>query len=175
MQEVWKPIEGYEGRYEVSNFGRVKSFAYDRQNGRMIRGSTNRDGYHTITFHDGRGNIKTILLHRLVALAFVDNPEGYREINHKDEDKDNNRAENLEWCDRQYNCNYGTKNERQSEALKCNPYTSIKVYSVDAAGQVEFFDSIGEAERQTGCSHSNIVRTLKGRSSHCGNRQWFYC
>ena len=57
----------------------------------------------------------------------------------------------------------------------CNPYTSMKVGSIDETGKIEYFDSIGEAERQTGCSHSNIVRTLKGRTNHCGNRQWFYC
>ena len=175
MEEVWKPIEGYEGRYEVSNYGRVKSYVIDKQNGKIINGVRSKLGYRVVRLYSCAGESRWYPIHRLVASAFIENPNDFKEINHKDEIKDHNWVGNLEWCDRGYNCNYGTKNARQAEALMCNPYTSMKVGSIDETGKIEYFDSIGEAERQTGCSHSNIVRTLKGRTNHCGNRQWFYC
>ena len=175
MEEVWKPIQGYDGRYEVSNFGRVKSYAQDRARGKIKTGHLTAKGYLSIPLYDGHCGLKWHPIHRLVAGAFLENPDNLEQVNHKDEDKTNNFVGNLEWCSNEYNHNYGTRNERVGEANKCCETTSLKVYSVDETGQIEFFDSIGEAERQTGCSHSNIVRTLKGRSSHCGNRQWFYC
>ena len=175
MDEIWKPIEGYEGRYEISNFGRVKSFAQDRKHGKIKTGNPTFKGYLSIVLYDAMGRKKYFPVHRLVADAFLDNPDSLEQVNHRDEDKTNNFVGNLEWCSNGYNHNYGTRNERVGEANRCCETTSLKVYSVDESGQIEFFDSIGEAERQTGCSHSNIVRTLKGRTSHCGNRQWFYC
>lgn len=125
MTEVWKDIEGYEGIYQVSNLGNVRSL--DRivqfRDGRKahFRGIQRKpvrkqDGYLHVMFSNGTGTEKSITIHRLVALAFVPNPDGYSEINHKDEDKENNRADNLEWCNRQYNCQYGTRGERISKA-----------------------------------------------------------
>jgi len=175
MEEVWKPIEGYEGRYEVSSFGRVKSYAQDRVRGKIKTGHPVRKGYRHILLYDADGNKKWYPIHRLVAAAFLPNPENLEQVNHMDEDKTNNYVGNLEWCDNGYNHNYGTRNERVAQANRCCETTSLKVYSIDETGKIEYFDSIGEAERQTGCSHSIIVRTLKGRTNHCGNRQWFYC
>ena len=174
LQEIWKPIEGYEGRYEISNFGRVKSFVVNRKAGRLINPIRTKLGYRTVRLYDGDGGSSWIPVHRLVALAFIPNPCNYPEVNHKDEVKDHNSMDNLEWCDRTYNVNYGTRIQRVSDSHINNEFLSKKVCSVDETGQIEYFDSIAEAERQTGCSHSNIVRTLKGRTSHCGNRQWFY-
>ena len=175
LEEIWKPIEGYEGRYEISSLGRVRSFAQDRANGKVKAGHPVRKGYRHILLYDGEGKKRWYPIHRLVAAAFLQNPHGLEQVNHRDEDKKNNRVENLEWCDNSYNHNYGTRNKRVSEANKCCETTSLKVCSIDENGHIECYDSIGEAERQTGCSHSNIVRTLKGRTNHCGNRQWFYC
>ena len=175
MDEIWKPIDGYDGRYEISNYGRVRSYAQDRKNGKIKTGHPVRKGYMHILLYDSDGNSKWHPIHRLVAGAFLENPDNFEQVNHKDEDKTNNHVDNLEWCSNEYNINYGTRNKRAAESNRCCETTSSKVYSVDAAGQKEYFDSIGEAERKTGCSHSNIVRTLKGRSNRCGNRQWFYC
>ena len=172
--EIWKPIEGYEGRYEVSNCGRVKSYAQDRRNGKIKTGNPTFKGYQSIKLSDGKGGSHWYPVHRLVAGAFIENPDNLPQVNHKDENKANNRADNLEWCINDYNVNYGTRNERTAKANECCETSSLKVYSVDEFGEIEYFDSIGEAGRQTGCSHSNIVRTLKGRSNHCGKRQWFY-
>ena len=106
--------------------------------------------------------------------AFIDNPNDYPQINHIDEDKTNNRADNLEWCTNDYNMNYGTRNKRAAESNMCCPTTSRAVYSVDAEGNIEEYDSIGEAERRTGIAHGNIVRHLKGKRPSCGGRHWFY-
>ena len=169
------PIDGYEGRYEISNYGRVRSFVQDRKRGKIKTGIPTFKGYLTIALYDAIGRRKFVPIHRLVASAFLSNPDNLEQVNHKDEDKTNNHVDNLEWCSNEYNINYGTRNKRAAESNRCCESTSLKVCPVDVAGRIEYFDSIGEAERQTGCSHSNIVRTLKGRSNRCGNRQWFYC
>lgn len=172
MEEIWKPIEGYPG-YEISNLGRIKSF---RQNakGKITYGNKDKKGYLTKALYDTDGFPKTFKVHRLVAQAFIPNPDNLPQVNHKDEDKTNNCITNLEWCDNEYNSKYGTRLQRVSEANRCCPTTSKGIYSVDKNGNKEFFDSIGETERQLGLNHSNIVRTLKGRSKTCGGRQWFY-
>lgn len=175
MQEIWKIIgNGYE-RYEVSSYGRIRSFAQDSVNGKIKEGYPDHKGYMKIRLYNRNGESKFFPIHRLVAEAFIENPHNFPFINHKDEDKSNNHVENLEWCTNEYNINYGTRNERAAKANRCCRTTSTRVYSVDENGQVEYFDSIGEAERQTGNSHCNIVRALKGRRSRCGGRQWFYC
>ena len=175
MTEIWKPINGYEGKYEISNLGRIKSYAQDRTYGKIKTGNTVKRGYKSILLYDNNGNKKWRPVHKLVAETFLPNPCGYDQVNHKDENKANNCVENLEWCDNRYNHNYGTRNFRVGLANRCCKTTSEKVYSIDMNGIVSYYDSIGEAERQTGLSHSNIVRTLKGRSHMCGGRQWFYC
>ena len=174
MEEIWKPVKGYEGRYEVSNMGRVRSFAQDTKEGKVKYGNLNKNGYLTYLLYDGNGNKTWQPVHRLVAGAFIDNPNNYPQVNHKDENKTNNCVDNLEWCTNEYNLSYGTARQRAALANMCCETTSVKVYSVDCDGNIEYYDSIGEAERQTGLCHSNIVRTLKGRSHTCGGRKWYY-
>ena len=173
-EELWKDIEGYNGKYQISNKGRLKSFAQDSTNGKIKYGNKTLKGYYDFVLYDDNGNKSTCAVHRLVALAFIPNPNNYPQINHKDENKANNSVENLEWCTNDYNSHYGTKIQRTRESNLCCKTTSLKVYSVDKNGDVQYFNSIGEAERQTGVSHSNIVRNLKGRSHYCGNRKWYY-
>ena len=174
--EIWKQVEGYDGRYKVSNYGRVKSFVRDKDNGVLIGSGKNHKGYHVVYLKNAEGDSQFFFVHRLVALTFIDNPNNLPQVNHKDEDKENNCVDNLEWCDNDYNIHYGTGRKRAAVSNYCCETTSKKVYSVDAkTGQVEYFDSIGDAERKTGNSHCNIVRALKGRRPRCGGRQWFYC
>lgn len=110
-KEIWKPVVGYEGLYEVSNLGRVRSLNY---NGTGTKGTlseaTNKCGYKYLVLCNN-GKRKHHLVHRLVAGAFLINPNNLPQVNHKDEHKDNNCIDNLEWCDNKYNNNYGTKNQ----------------------------------------------------------------
>ena len=174
MTEVWKEIDGYDGRYEISNMGRLKSFAQDRTNGKIKIGNLTHKGYLSYALYDENGKKRFYPVHRLVAMAFLDNPNNLPQVNHKDEVKTNNCVDNLEWCTNEYNAHYGTRFARAAESNRCCPTTSLKVFSVDKDGNKEYYDSIGEAERQTGLSHCNIIRALKGKRRHCGNRQWFY-
>ena len=119
QNEIWKDIEGYEGLYQVSNLGRVKSLERIDRLGRLkpgviLRPKVERGGYLLVGLHK-EGKQKMFLVHRLVAHAFIPNPEGLPEINHRDEDKTNNLVDNLEYCDRKYNMNYGTRNERMTK------------------------------------------------------------
>lgn len=124
--EVWKDIEGYEGLYQVSSCGEVRSLdkIINLPNGvtYIKRGMTRRKnpdkyGYYTITLRKA-GVPLTYKIHRLVAKAFIENPNCYPQVNHKDENKKNNCVENLEWCDAKYNCSYGTRGERISKKTK---------------------------------------------------------
>ena len=119
MKEIWKDIEGYEGLYQVSNLGRVKSFPRIGTHARkikIIKIMEDRIGYKFI--HLSKNNKqKRKSIHRLVAETFIPNPNNYPCINHIDECKENNKVNNLEWCTYSYNNNYGTKISRQREKI----------------------------------------------------------
>lgn len=174
MTEIWKDIEGYNGKYQISTLGRLRSYAQDTKNGKIKTGNKEKRGYLSYLLYDSDGSKSWHKIHRLVAEAFIDNPDNLPQVNHKDENKQNNCVDNLEWCTNDYNIHYGTAIERNALANMCCPTTSKKIYSVDEDGNREYFDSIGEAERKTGNNHSNIVRALKGKRPRCGNRKWFY-
>lgn len=113
--EEWRSIQGYEGLYEVSSYGRVKSLErYKSNNGgiqllkeKILRPHNTKKGYLTVQLRN-----KRFTVHRLVAQAFIPNPDNLPQVNHKDEDKTNNNVTNLEWCTAKYNSNYGTAIER---------------------------------------------------------------
>ena len=114
--EEWKSIPGYEGLYEVSSYGRVRSLdRYDRRNcfrkGRILKQNNDGRGYMSIELCLN-SKIKRYLVHRLVAQAFIPNPDNLPEVNHKDENPENNSVTNIEWCNRSYNINYGTRKDK---------------------------------------------------------------
>lgn len=122
--ENWKPVVGYEGLYEVSDWGRVRSLDKYIKNwpkgirlvkGRVLKPGRHRKGYLLVVLNKD-GVMKTCKVHRLVAIAFIPNPDGLPQVNHKDENKHNNRVENLEWCDNKYNICY-------SQAMTVYMYT----------------------------------------------------
>lgn len=120
MEEFWKDIEGYEGLYQVSNFGRVKSLErlvksnnnnYRIVKEKILKQNQDKDGYRIISLNKNNKG-KSYRLHRLVAEAFIPNPNNYLVVNHKDENKENNYVDNLEWCTIHYNNIYGHRIEK---------------------------------------------------------------
>ena len=128
MKELWRTIEGYEGLYEVSNMGNVRSLDRIEEFVRCEKTTTRskkgrvlipikRDEYLGVCLSRGRAR-KSYLIHRLVAEAFLPNPDNLPQVNHKDEDKNNNAAYNLEWCTAKFNDNYGSRNEKISRTMR---------------------------------------------------------
>ena len=171
MEEIWKDIKGYEGLYQVSNMGNVRSLNY-HQTGQIqiLRPWATTGGYLRVNLRkDGKG--KNQAVHRLVAQAFIPNPNGFTEINHKDEDKTNNRMENLEWCDRIYNLNYGTRSERSAHARRNHPRRSKQVLCVETGA---VYPSGREAERKTGLFNGSISKACLGKHKTAGGFHWEY-
>ena len=174
--EIWKDIEGFEGLYQVSNMGRVKSLERIKWNGRdyckiperIRKPQNNGNGYlYVMLWKDGKG--KKYLVHRLVASVFCENPHGYTEVNHLDECKTNNCADNLEWCSRSYNMTYNGR------ANKVGKKISKPVIAIDKrTGLILEFVSCIEAERETGIDHSNICDCCKGKRNSAGGFYWMY-
>ena len=162
MKEIWRDKKYYEGRYQVSNCGRVKSLK--RKNvlkEKILKPYVDKDGYLTVALNNPR---KTFLVHRLVAEAFIPNPDNLPCVNHKDENKQNNVVSNLEWCDRKYNQNYGTRTE------KC----SKKVYQYTLDGElVREWISATEAGRN-GFSQSGINNCCLGKAKTHKGFRWSY-
>lgn len=166
--EHWKEVLGFDVLYEVSNLGRVRT-RYNRFTGytddyNYLEPIDNGTGYLRFNWFLN-GKQKTVYLHSLVANAFLDNPNNYNEINHKDENKLNNTVDNLEWCDHNYNCNYGTRNKRLSEK------TGVKIRCVET-GIV--YDSLKDASEKMNVVKSAINNCLKGRSKTCSGYRWEY-
>lgn len=117
-KEIWKAVNGYEGFYEVSSIGRVRSVprtiissGFPRKRQSKMLAASDYGGYCKVTLQKD-GSRKTKLVHQLVAAAFIENPNNYKTINHIDENPKNNSVENLEWCTQKYNINYGSRTER---------------------------------------------------------------
>lgn len=160
--EVWKDIENYEGLYQVSNLGRVRSLDREDAQGRRIKGtvlagSLNGKGYRKISLCRD-GDVKNNLTHRLVAKAFLDNPNNLPEVNH--EDKENNAVSNLEWCTSRYNIMYGTRNKRIEKALE------RPIYVVTSSGHRYFFDSTKKAVELLGLDKRATSKCLRGKVKH---------
>lgn len=155
MNEIWKDIDGYNGKYQISNFGNVRIPSYiDKKNRfhneRIFKHQKNQEGYHTVCLTKNRVQ-KRFLVHRLVATYFIENPENLLYVNHKDEDKDNNCVHNLEWCTRQYNLSYGTRVKRASGKRKKPVLQFDKEMNF-----IREWDSARDVERELGFSNSNI-------------------
>lgn len=117
MEEFWKDIKGYEGLYQVSNLGRVKSLSRIDARGwnrkeKILKATKTKHGYLQLSLRKNKKERK-YLIHRIVAESFLENKYNYSDVNHIDEDKTNNKLSNLEWCNRTYNCNYGTAQQRR--------------------------------------------------------------
>ena len=156
MKEIWKDINGFEGLYQVSSLGNVMSIRNNKILSFGIRG-----GYPFVAL--SKNNKSTnYYIHRLVAEAFVPNPYNLPFVNHKDEDKLNPKADNLEWCTASYNINYGSRNKSMSKRVKCIETGII-------------YDSFHEAARKCGIkNYANISEVCSGKRKSAGGYHWEY-
>lgn len=178
MKEIWKDIKGYEGLYQVSNMGRVKSLKRISLDGRRIEEKilkykrAGRGQYQCVRLYkNNTSKYKTI--HRLVAEAFVPNPNNLPQVNHKDENSKNNIYSNLEWCTGKYNVNYGTRNLRMKEKTNYKLLTEKlkkKVLKYDLNyNLVDFYESMTEAAKKNNVSIGNISSCCNKKYKSVGN------
>lgn len=174
MEEIWKDVKGYEGYYQVSTLGRIKSLSRHRKVGwadytskeKIIAQCNHRCGYKLVLLHKN-GEKKMYKVHQLVATAFIFNPNNLPCVNHKDEDKTNNCVDNLEWCDHSYNNNYGSRNEK---VRKANCKTVIQL-SLDGK-YIKEWNGMREAARSIGCVCSRISEVCRGKRRSHGGYLW---
>lgn len=153
-REIWKDIDGFEGLYSVSNKGRVKNL----KNGKILVGNYDTSGYKYVILKG-----KNYLVHRLVGLAFIPNPQKLPYINHKNEIKHDNNVENLEWCSASYNVNYS------------NYKRSCQVKQIDKGGNlIRVWPSFNQIVRELGYDRGTIIKVCKGRQRYAYNFRWEY-
>lgn len=172
MTEIWLPIEGYENLYEVSNLGRVrrlesvvncKNGVTRKVSGKILKPGAVR-GYLRVELSKN-DIVRRFLLHRLVATAFIPNPNNLPQVNHRDENKQNNSVENLEWCSAKENINYGTGIKRSSEK-RSKPVLCVELNQI--------FPSLNEAARQLRLNVGNLGSVLTGRYKTTGGYHFEY-
>ena len=172
-EEVWRDVKGYEGLYQVSNMGRVKSLGRKDRFGRVIKErilepAVTHNGYLRVGLHvDGKR--KMLRVHRLVCEAFHENPDNKSEVNHVNENKTDNRACNLEWSTRRENINHGSRNERVAKAQS----KPVGQYTHDG-DLVKVWPSVIEAQRQTGFSKGHISLAANGKYKQAYGYIWKY-
>ena len=188
-KEWWRPVVGYEGFYEISNYGRVKSIARKLNNQysnceRILHPRKNKLDYLRINLCDGI-KVKTHLIHKLVSKAYLPNPNNYPCVNHKDENPSNNfvwvnddgsidfEKSNLEWCTQKYNSNYGTRNDRISKnGLNKHSKTTLQL---DLEGNViKEWLSVRQIQRETGYKRYSIERCCNGKQKTAYGFKWSY-
>lgn len=179
MEEEWKDIDGYEGYYQVSSFGRVRSLdryvkdtrrnCFNFVKGRiMSQSNADKEHYRQVGLSKD-GKVTTCLVHRLVAQAFIPNPNNLPQVNHKDENRENNNVDNLEWCTAEYNTNYGTR------ALRQGISSGKTVYQYNKDGVLEnTYYSSREAERILNISSNSIRSCCIGRIVTANGFVWSY-
>lgn len=180
MEEIWKDIEEFKGVYVVSNLGRIKSL--DRKinrgrcvvswKGKMISSRVAKNGYSVVKLNVDGKHI-TRLVHRLIAQAFIPNPNNLPEVNHKDENIQNNSIDNLEWCTSKYNANYGTRNERCRNGNK-RFFKSIYQIDIDSGMIVRWWECINDASKLLKIDASQISRVCKGTNVSAGGFKWVF-
>lgn len=164
MEEIWKEVPGFEGLYQVSNYGQIRSTPRRGTAGGIMKGHIDKKGYINITLRKD-GTQYTQKLHRLIAITFIPNPNNYPEVNHKDENKQNNRVDNLEWCTTSYNHEYGTRTVRAS--TRCGKPIRCVETGIEYQGAKW-------ASKEMGIDSSGITKALKNPNRTCGGYHWQY-
>lgn len=178
--EIWKVIQGYETLYEISNYGNVRN-----NKGKYIKPFKNNKGYLLVRLHKNNSR-KIFLLHRLVALHFIPNPNNLPEVNHKDENTLNAHFSNLEWCDRVYNVRYGSGIDRMKETLTGRQLSETHKANISEGHKKEIaqydlnqillkvWSSAKDAESETKISRNHICEVCKGKRRTAGGYIWKY-
>ena len=162
VDEIWKDIIGYEGLYQVSNLGNVKSLKNNKE--KIINGGITTKGYKQVELYN-KCKCKRHYVHRLVAKIFISNPNNYPIVNHKDENKLNNCVDNLEWCTNQYNLTY--KDTQKNKKRKINQY--------DLKGNlIKTWDCIIDIEKKLNIKNPNICKVCNGKRNKTGGYIWRY-
>lgn len=162
MSEIWLPVKGYEGLYEVSNLGNVRSLNFGRTGQIKLKKPREIRRYLSVNLWKD-GEIKTCRVHRLVAEAFIPNQNNLPQVNHKDENKKNNCVENLEWCDSSYNINYGERNVKVGKKLKNGPCSKPVLQYTKTGELVREWESTREAGRN-GFDQSAVQKCCRGNT-----------
>lgn len=174
MREIWKPIANYEGIYEISNLGNIRSLdrviysnRWDKNQfikGKNLKPFLAANGYLRIELTDRDGDRKKFPVHRLVASTFIPNPNNYPQINHKDEDKTNNSISNLEWCTAKYNINYGTWiNRHQKQIAQYDKNDTL----------IAVYNSLTDASKK-GFSLCQISKCCNGKANTHKGFRWSF-
>lgn len=167
MIEIYKPIQGFPN-YQVSNLGNIKSINYRHTNKEKVLNPSLRNSYYSVQLYNENG-LKRCNIHRLVAEAFIPNPNNLLQVNHKDENKLNNCVGNLEWCSSKYNCNYGERNEKIGNRVK------KKITQYSKKGEImKEWSSLTDASKTLNISKSDISLCCRGKLKSAGGYKWEY-
>lgn len=176
--EIWKAAVGWEHLLEVSNLGRVRSIDHWVATGnggkRLAKGRVRKqektcNGYMFVKVSKKYGS-SHLAVHRLVAKAFIENPNNYPNVNHKDEVKDNNNVENLEWCNHSYNALYGTCQER----LKKYKQKPVEMLDKTTNEVLAYYPSQKDAAEAVGVKKESINGACRGRAKTIAGYKWRY-
>lgn len=165
-KELWKDIPGYEGLYQVSSLGRVRSLNFNHHGyTKILKQSITPRGYRNVSLWKN-GIHKVFGVHRLIAMTFIPNPNNLPEVNHKDENTSNNCITNLEWCSSQYNNTYGTNIQRRSKKL-LKPIACYKNNKL-----IKQYKSLKEAVIQNGYSYAGLSLCLHNHRKTYKGYEW---
>ena len=179
--ENWRPIDGYDGKYLVSDTGLI----YSNIKNKVLKPNVHKNGYMSVELFKNKQS-KRILIHRIVAQTFLNNPNHYPIVNHKDEDPSNNHVDNLEWCTYKYNVNYGNaplkkkQNMTVTDKIRKNLLLGAKsrripILQYDELGNyVGRYDSVAEAGRKTNTNVTHISEVCKNKRKSAGGYHWQY-
>lgn len=185
-EEIWKDVVGYEGLYQISNFGRLKHLAFILTNicgvhnvkERLVHPHIQNNGYYLCDLY--KNNIrKNVLLHRIVAEAFIDNPNNYSFVNHINSIRTDCRCVNLEWCTKSYNTKYSYDTTNRKIKMnwkkgKDNANSKAVIMLDKNNNYIKRFECIMDIQRELGILYNSIVNCLKGRSKTSGGYKWIY-
>lgn len=178
MEEFWKEIPGYESKYEASNLGRIRSVSrYVRNSvgsktfveGKILVPYKNKIGYCYVVLSDNSYKKKRWLVHRLIAITFIPNPDNLPVVNHKDEDKSNNIVTNLEWCTQSYNLSYNDGQRKRRER-------KVEMLDKESGKLLRTFKSLDEASKTMKVDRVTISTVCSGKPHHytAGGYKWRY-